>query len=164
MKLETEHHPHWLSSSPLWRKRLSRNSPNTPLLFALVTSDWPRARKFNNPTTIKHMTFFHFLIPYQHVYTNPVISTFYIFVFNTIVKIFTWLRVLWFCSFLATIRWYNIQGFTGAPKKSKGEKGSFTFSRSGAWATPFEAKERSFCAPRSSLPNYLNFFFFFEKH
>ena len=58
VKLETTHHPHWPSSSPLWRKRLTCKSPNTPLLSALVTSNWPRARKSNNPTTIKHRAFF----------------------------------------------------------------------------------------------------------
>ena len=95
-KLETTHHPHWLSSSPLWRKRLTRKTSNTPLLSALVTSDWQRARKSNNPTTIKHRTFFYFLLPYQHVFTNPAIWTFYLFVSNTIVKLFTCLRVLCF--------------------------------------------------------------------
>ena len=102
-KLETTHHPLWLSSTPLRKKRLSRKTPNTPLLSspllsAFVTSDWPRARKSNNPTTIKHRKFFYFLISYQHVYKNPVIGTFYLFVFNTIVKIFTCLRVLCFCN------------------------------------------------------------------
>ena len=96
-KLETTHHPHWPSSSPLWRKRLTRKSPNTPILSAPVTSDWPRTSKSNNPTTIKHKTFFYFLIPYQHVFTNPAIWTFYSFVSNTIVKIFTCLRVLCLC-------------------------------------------------------------------
>ena len=42
--------------------------------------------------------FFYFLIPYQHVYTSPDIWTFYLFVFNTIVKIFTRLQVLCFCN------------------------------------------------------------------
>ena len=95
VKLETMHHPHWLSSSPLWRKRLSRKSPNIPLLFALVTSDWPRACKSNNRTTVKHRAFLYLLIPYQHVYLNPVIWTIYLFVFK---KIFTCLRVSCFCN------------------------------------------------------------------
>ena len=97
-KLETTHHPNWFSFSPLWRKRLTRNSPNTPLFSALVTSDWLRVYKSNNPTTINYRTFSYFLIPYQHVFTNPVIWTFYLFVSNTIVKIFTCLRVLCFCN------------------------------------------------------------------
>ena len=109
-KLKTMHHSHWLSSSLLWRKQLSRKSPNTTLLSALITPDWPHVHKSNNPTTIKHRTFFHFLIPYQHIYSNPVIWTFYLFVFNTIVKIFTCFYVLFlqlcFCSFLVTICWY----------------------------------------------------------
>ena len=97
-KLETTHHPHWLSSTLLWSKQLSRKLPNTPLLSTLVTSDWLHACKSNTPTTIKHWTFFHLLIPYQHILYNPVIWTFYLFVFNTIVKIFTCLRVLCFCN------------------------------------------------------------------
>ena len=97
-KLKTKHHPHWLSSSPLWRKQLSCKSPNTPLLSTLATSDWLCARKSNNPTTIKHRIFFYFLIPYQHIYTNPIIWTFYLFISNTIVKIFTCLHVLCFCN------------------------------------------------------------------
>ena len=112
-KLETTHHPHWPSSSLLWRKRLTHKSMNTPLLSAPVTSDWPSTRKSNNPTTIKNRTFFYFLIPYQHVFTNPAIWTFYSFVSNTIVKIFTCLvffvfaTVFFFNTFFATIRWYN---------------------------------------------------------
>ena len=57
VKLKTTHHPHWLSSSPLWRKWLTRKSWNTPLLSAPLTSDWPCAHKSNNPTTIKHRKF-----------------------------------------------------------------------------------------------------------
>ena len=53
---ETRNYPHSLSSSPLWRKRLTRKSPSTPLLTALVTSNWLRARKSNKPTTNKHRT------------------------------------------------------------------------------------------------------------
>ena len=96
VKLETTHHPHWLSSSTLWRKQLTRKSLNTPLLSALVTSDWPRARKSNNPTTTKHRIFFHFLIPYQHVYITKLFELFTYLFFSTIVKIFTCLRVLCF--------------------------------------------------------------------
>ena len=72
-KLETTHHPQWLSSSPLWRKRLCRKSSNTPLISAFVTSDWLRARKSN---TNKYRTIFHFLIPYQYVYTNQLFEHF----------------------------------------------------------------------------------------
>ena len=55
-----KYHSHWLSSSLLWRKWLSRKSRNISLFSALVTSDWRLARKSNNPTTIKHRTFFTF--------------------------------------------------------------------------------------------------------
>ena len=64
------------------RDWLSRKSPNTPLLSALVTSDWLRVHKSNNPTTTKHRTFFHFLIQYQHIYKNLVIWTFYLICFQ----------------------------------------------------------------------------------
>ena len=99
-KLETMHHPHRVSSSLLWRTRLSRKS--------LVTSDLTRARKSNNPTSTKNRTFFYFLIPYQHVYTNLVIWTFYLFVFNIIVKIFSCLRILcfWNCVFVLSLQPY----------------------------------------------------------
>ena len=97
-ELKTTHHPHWLCSSLFWRKWLNRKSPNTPLLFALVTSDWPRAYKSNNPITIKHWTFFHFLIPYQHDFRNPAILTFYSFVSKRILKIFMCLCILCFCN------------------------------------------------------------------
>ena len=106
VKLEITHHPHWLSSSPLWRKRLSHKSPNTPLLSALVTSDWPHAYKSDNPTTIKHMRFFYLLIPYQHVYMNPVIS-FQYNCWNFYVPSYSLFLQLCFCSFLTTIHWYN---------------------------------------------------------
>ena len=43
--------PHGLSSSLLWRKRLSRKSTNTPLLTAFETSDWQCAHKSNNLST-----------------------------------------------------------------------------------------------------------------
>ena len=113
-KLKTTHQPHWPSSSLLWRKRLTRKSPNIPLFSAPVTSDWPCTRNSNNPTTIKHRTFFLLLIPYQHIFTNPAIWIFYSFVSNTIVKIFMCLRVLclcncFICTFFAAIRWYNIR-------------------------------------------------------
>ena len=51
---------------------------------------------------------FHFLIAYQHVYTNPVIRTFYPFVSNTIAKIFTCLPALYFCNrvFVHTLQLY----------------------------------------------------------
>ena len=91
-KLETTHHPHWLSSSPLWRKWLSHKSPNTPLLSTLITSDWAHAHKSNNRTTTKHRTFFHSLIP-THSYN---LERFTYLFFNTIVKIFTCLWVLVF--------------------------------------------------------------------
>ena len=98
VKLETMHHPHWPSYSPLWRKQLIHKSPKTPLLSTPVTSDWPRMLKSNNLITIKHRILTYFLIPYQHVFTNPAIWTFYSFVSNTIVKILTCLHVFCFCN------------------------------------------------------------------
>ena len=108
-KLETTH---WLSFSPPWRKRLTRKSPNNPLLSTLITSDWSHVCKSNNPITIKHRTFFYLLIPYWHVYTNPVVLNFFTYLFSIqllkfYVPSYSLFLQLCFSSFLATIRWYN---------------------------------------------------------
>ena len=107
-KLKTLHHPHWPSSSPLWRKRLPRKSLNTYLLFTPVTSDWLCTHKSSNPTTIEHRKF-----RINTFLQTQLFGLFYSFVSNTIVKTFTCLHVLcfwkciFFCTFFVTICWYN---------------------------------------------------------